>query len=147
MKKIIFSIIIIFLLLLTGCNKQTTEVINSDNSTSDNSQPEINKNNTTSDSMYKVGILQMVVDLDNAVQGFKDGMEELGFIESENIEYEYKNANAVSDKIIEYGEYFVNNDFDLIFCCSTPVTKALKNITEQLNKPIPIIFFREALTT
>ncbi|MBF0299139.1 MAG: ABC transporter substrate-binding protein [Oligoflexia bacterium] len=90
--------------------------------------------------VYKVGILQTSASLDNAVDGFKAGMKELGYIEGKNIEYEYKNANAVPQNIIEYAEYFAKSDKDLIFSCATPTTKALKLATSKEKKQIPVVF-------
>jgi putative ABC transport system substrate-binding protein len=90
--------------------------------------------------MYKIGILQMAASLDNAVQGFKDGMKELGFVEGKNVEYDYKIANGIMDNIIKYADYFANSDKDLIFGCSTPVTVVLKKATAKTAKPIPVVF-------
>ncbi|MBF0443539.1 MAG: ABC transporter substrate-binding protein [Oligoflexales bacterium] len=90
--------------------------------------------------IYKVGILQMVDDLDFAVKGFKEGLKELGYEEGKDIIYEYRNAKAISAKILEYGSYFVESKKDLIFACSTPVTKLLMNITATRKKNIPIVF-------
>ncbi len=90
--------------------------------------------------VYKVGILQMATSLDNAVQGFKDGMKELGFVEGKNIEYDYKIANGIMDNIIKYADYFASSDKDLIFGCSTPVTVMLKKATAKTAKPIPVVF-------
>lgn len=89
---------------------------------------------------YNVGILQMATSLDNAVQGFKDGMKELGYIEGKNVEYDYKIANGIMENVVKYADYFANSDKDLIFGCSTPVTTILKKATAKSAKPVPVVF-------
>jgi putative ABC transport system substrate-binding protein len=90
--------------------------------------------------VYKVGILQMATSLDSAVQGFKDGLKELGYVEGKNIEYDYKIANGITDNVIKYADYFAASDKDLIFGCSTPVATMLKKATAKSAKPIPVVF-------
>lgn len=89
---------------------------------------------------FKVGILQMVNDLDAAVDGFKAGMRNLGYIEGRNVVYEYQIANGVMETVLKYAEYYASSDKDLIFSCSTPVTKALKIATNKTKNPIPVVF-------
>jgi len=90
--------------------------------------------------VYKVGILQNVRDLDQAVAGFKDGMKNLGYEEGVNIEYEYQIADAVSAKMTLFAEQFVAAKKDLIFACSTPVAKVLKEVTAKAGGQIPVVF-------
>ncbi len=90
--------------------------------------------------VFKIGILQMVSDLDVAVEGFKAGMKNLGYIEGRNVVYEYVSANGVMENVLQHAEYFAASDKDLIFSCSTPVTKALKIATNKTKNPIPVVF-------
>ena len=139
MKYKLFFIFLISIVFLSSQNKskEITKNIERYNIKNDlNNKYTQDLQNPLQQKKYKIGILQMVKSLDNAVEGFKDGMKELGYIEGKNIEYEYKNANAVSGKIIEYGEYFINSNKDLIFCCSTPVTKNLAFVRRGYRHPL-----------
>ncbi|MBF0441114.1 MAG: ABC transporter substrate-binding protein [Oligoflexales bacterium] len=89
---------------------------------------------------YRIGILQMVDDLNNAVEGFKEGLKELGYVEGKDVKYDYMNARANPSKIIEYANYFLEIKKDLIFACSTPVTKILKSITKERKNNTPVVF-------
>lgn len=90
--------------------------------------------------VYKVGILQNVKDLDQAVAGFKDGMKKLGYEEGVNIEYEYQIAEAVPAKMAQFAEQYIAAKKDLIFACSTPVAKVLKEATAKSGVQIPVVF-------
>lgn len=90
--------------------------------------------------VYKIGILQNVKDLDKAVDGFKDGMKALGYEEGKNIEYEYQIAEAVPANMSKFAEQFIAAKKDLIFACSTPVAKVLKEYTAASTDKIPVVF-------
>ena len=46
--------------------------------------------------VYKIGIIQFAEhgSLDNCREGFIEGLAEAGFVEGENVEFEYQNAQA-----------------------------------------------------
>src|SRR4030042_4029968 len=80
--------------------------------------------------VYKVGLLQMAPSVAENMQGFKQGMEELGYKEGVNIEYTYRDANGDLKKLDQYAKELVDLKPDLIFVNTSPATAAIKKTTE-----------------
>jgi len=59
-------------------------------------------------------------------QGFYDGMAEAGFIEGENVDYIYRNAQGDMTNVVAIAEYFVSLKPDLIVSSTTPNSQATK---------------------
>ncbi|MDU1764302.1 MAG: ABC transporter substrate binding protein, partial [Anaerococcus vaginalis] len=76
MKKILGVLSLV--LLLVGCSSGSGE------------------KTSESEKVYKIGILQFAQhpSLDNCREGFLQGLEEEGFVEGENLEIDYQNAQA-----------------------------------------------------
>jgi putative tryptophan/tyrosine transport system substrate-binding protein len=89
---------------------------------------------------YTVGILNLYPELGNAVVGFKDGMDELGYVEGENITYVYDETlpfgELDQDEIIEAAQALVDADVDLLFASSGDEAAILMELTSD----IPIVF-------
>ena len=66
---------------------------------------------------------------------FRQGLEELGYIEGRNIVIEYRIADGKPDQYPGLAAELVNLKVDLIVTGSTPATQAVKNAT----KTVPII--------
>lgn len=86
----------------------------------------------------KIGIARWVEssDFDENIQGFKESLEDYGFIEGENIEYFEKNPNGDKLKQREIIQEFIEKDVDVIFSLTTPGTLIAKEMTQD----IPIVF-------
>lgn len=84
-----------------------------------------------------IGINQFVVHeaLDASRQGFLDVLKENGYIEGENIEIDYKNAQGEQPTALTIAQDFSNSKKDLIFAIATPSAQASYNATKE----IPII--------
>ena len=67
----------------------------------------------------KIGIIQLVKHdaLDRAYEGFVDGLEELGYVDGENIEIDYQIASNEQANCLTIAEGMVNDNKDLIFRC------------------------------
>jgi putative ABC transport system substrate-binding protein len=87
---------------------------------------------------YRIGILQMTEVLDISVQGFKDGMKELGYAEGKSVVYDYRNANGDVQKLREHAQYFADEEVDLIFSLTTIATKVARDASNGTG--IPIVF-------
>ncbi len=87
--------------------------------------------------VYTIGILWMNPTLD-AVAGFKDGMRELGYLEGDNLVYDYKNAMGSKEEARRYAKEFVDKKLDLIFVGTTPGTLIAKEATKGTG--IPVLF-------
>ncbi len=87
---------------------------------------------------YIVGIINPSAGLTSVVSGFKEGMDEQGYKEGENITYIYdgplEGMEVVDDKIVE----MLKTNVDLIYSVTTPATKKLKKALE--GQDIPGVF-------
>ena len=92
----------------------------------------------STDEVKKVGITQLVEHpaLDQAREGFVEGLKENGFVEGENLEIDFQNAQNDNPTSQTIASNFVNDKKDLIFAVSTPSAQAALNATQD----IPIVF-------
>jgi len=72
------------------------------------------------------------------VQGFRDGMAELGYIEGEGVTYIFEGSPIKGDELDAFLERLVEAEVDLIFTAGTPTGVAAYRITEGTN--IPVVF-------
>ncbi|SDI01876.1 putative ABC transport system substrate-binding protein [Alteribacillus persepolensis] len=85
-----------------------------------------------------VGATQIVEhpSLDEAYAGFKEALEDEGYTEGENIEYDYQNAQNDQNNTVTIANNFIADDVDLIFANSTPSAQAAL----QASTDTPIVF-------
>ena len=83
----------------------------------------------------KIGILRPGSPPDVNIEGFRQGLRELGYIEGQNIILEYRWADR-DERLPELARELVQLKVDVILAGSTPATVAAKEAT----KTIPIIF-------
>jgi putative tryptophan/tyrosine transport system substrate-binding protein len=85
----------------------------------------------------KIGISQIVEHpaLDNCRDGFVDGMEEAGFVTSEDVIYDFQNAQGEFSNAISIAQKFKDDNVDIIVAISTPIAQAAAQVTSE----IPII--------
>ena len=96
-------------------------------------------NSAASGDSVTVGIAQFAEhgSLDNCVEGFKLGMEEAGFIEGENVEYDLQNAQSDMATANQIAQNMVSSGYDLICGVATPMAQACYNAAEG---KIPVIY-------
>lgn len=82
--------------------------------------------------MFHIGILQMTQNLDDAVNGFKDGLKALGI----QADFSYRNADGNERELPRLAKKLAEEGPDLIFACSTPAAKAAKAAAGA----IPVLF-------
>ena len=117
MKKNIFILLFIFIMVFS-CSKT--------------------ENNQSSDNeLIKIGIIQLVEHpaLDQAYQGFVDGLKEAGYEEGKNVSFDYQNAQGEQANCITIAQKFLNDKSDLILAIATPAAQAAANLI----KDIPIL--------
>ena len=92
----------------------------------------------SSNEVKKIGITQLVEHpaLDRAREGFIEGLKENGFVEGENLEVDFQNAQNDNPTSQTIASNFANDKKDLIFAVSTPSAQAALNATQD----IPIVF-------
>lgn len=108
--------------ILTGCNTKTADT---------------NKNTSNaSDKAYKIGISQLIEhpSLDQAREGFVDGLKELGV----NVEVDVANAQGDTANTQIIAEKFVKDKVDMIYSIATLSTQSAKQATKDTN--IPVVF-------
>lgn len=133
MKQII-SLVIMVMLLMTGC---TTNAVNSteENSSSANESSSTSEETTGSSELIKIGITQIVEHpaLDSAKEGFIQGLNESGY--EGKVEFIEKNAQGDMATAQMIAEGFVKDKVDMIYAIATPTAQAAFNVT----KDIPIM--------
>ena len=93
---------------------------------------------TKKNNIYRVGILIDGNGFNDMIQGFKDKMTELGYIENESISYflEVGEGDTLKNKYL--AENLVKNKVDLILSLATPSTMAAYAVTKGTD--IPLVF-------
>lgn len=117
-KIVILSILLVSFLALVGCGSEGTG--SSDKKT------------------YKIGASQIVEhpSLDAAFEGFKAALADNGFVEGENVTYDFQSAQGDRNNAATIATKFVADGVDLIFTNSTPSSQSALNATND----IPIVF-------
>jgi putative ABC transport system substrate-binding protein len=87
---------------------------------------------------YTIGVVNLAPALDATLEGFKEGMTELGYVEGENITYIYEGATDSIDKLGPVAQGLVATDVDLILSITTPATQAAQQATAD--NDIPVVF-------
>jgi putative ABC transport system substrate-binding protein len=90
--------------------------------------------------MTKIGITQIVTHpaLDANRQGFIDQLAAEGFIEGENVEYDFRNPEGDMTVAASIAQSFVSEKVDLILSIATPTSQACVQAAE--GSKIPIVF-------
>lgn len=89
---------------------------------------------------YKIGISQIVTHpaLDATRKGLIDGMAEAGYIEGENVEYDYQNSEGDMALVASIAQKFVSDKVDAIVSIATPNSQAAVKAAKGTG--IPVIF-------
>ena len=89
---------------------------------------------SATDKIYKIGVLQLVEHqaLDNAYEGFIDGLAEAGYKDGEKIRIDYQNAQGEQANCNTIATKFVNDKADLILAIATPAAQAAANATTEI---------------
>lgn len=88
--------------------------------------------------IFQVGLLQMAPVVSVNMDGFRAGMEELGYREGENIAYTYRDAQGDLEKLKTYAKELADMKPDMIFVNTSPATLAIKETTQGTD--IPVVF-------
>lgn len=76
--------------------------------------------------------------LNAVISGFKEGLAGQGYVEGENLVYEYKDANFDPAVVAQMITALEATDPDLMLTVTTPITQASKRAVR--NKSMPIVF-------
>jgi len=89
--------------------------------------------------IYRIAILLRDTGYGQAIEGYKNKMSELGYVENKNVTY---SVYVVSDQkeLLQVARSLVEKGVDLIHTYSTLATQAAYEATKELNRPIPVVF-------
>lgn len=118
MKKIIAMLMAILLVAMSvGC--ATTE-----------------KNNGTD--MIQIGVIQQLQheSLDEAYQGFVDGLAEAGYVDGDNIKLSYQNASNELSNCQQICNTFLNDGTDMVLAIATTAAQSAVNAFQDTEVPV-----------
>ena len=120
-RVVAFALVVVLALgLIAGCSPKADE----------------NANETT-EPPVQIGVVQIAEHpaLDDARQGFIDGMADAGYVEGDKIELDVQNAQGDQNTLSTIADRFVSQRKDLIFAIATPSAQAVAAKTTE----IPIV--------
>ena len=86
--------------------------------------------------VYRVGALVADDQFIPAVDGFKQRMAELGYVEGKNITYDFQNSKGDQDVLKRLAEALVQRKPDLIVTSSTTASVPIAKLTQGTNLPV-----------
>ena len=86
------------------------------------------------DDTLQIGVIQYAEHpaLDQAYEGFKDGLKDEGYIDGENITIDFKNAQGDASNPETIANKLVNDGSDLIYAIATPAAQAVAQKTTEI---------------
>lgn len=89
------------------------------------------------DGVLSIGVLQLAEHsaLDASYEGFVDGLAEAGYVDGDNIEIVFENAQGDSSNCVTIADKLVNDGSDLIYAIATSSAQAVASATTD----IPIV--------
>ncbi|MBN2002080.1 MAG: ABC transporter substrate-binding protein [Anaerolineae bacterium] len=109
---VFFVCLIVFSMLLAACDKK--------------------------EKVYTIGVISSSANLNPTIDGFKEGMTGLGYVEGENLIYVYNGAITDTTQLDAAAQKLVAAKVDLILSLATPSTQAAQRATSGTN--IPVVF-------
>ena len=94
--------------------------------------------NRDTDRVYQVGVMITDDTYLAPVEGFKEGMKELGYTEGQHIVYQVRNAKLDREALRRFAQEFVQQRVDLIFTATYIGAQAAKEATAAAG--IPVVF-------
>lgn len=91
----------------------------------------------TKHKMIKIGVVNIVPALDYAIEGYKKGLQTLGYIEGENVEYLYDGAAKNLKDVDQLVQKLIDADVDLLVTFGNMAGVSAAKLTE--NTDIPVI--------
>ncbi len=88
--------------------------------------------------VYRIGVLSGLEFVYDITNGFKDGMENLGYIEGENVVYDVQRTDFDMENYTRILKRFEDEDVDLILVYPTEATIEAKKVADRGG--IPVVF-------
>jgi putative ABC transport system substrate-binding protein len=90
--------------------------------------------------VYRIGVLSPEVPPPGLLEGFQEGLRELGYVEGKNVAIESRNAGGKNERLSGLADELVRFKVDVILAVNTPAAQAAKKATAT----IPIVITRVA---
>jgi putative ABC transport system substrate-binding protein len=90
------------------------------------------------DRVYQVGVMITDDTYLAPVEGFKQGLKDLGYVEGQHIVYQLRNAKLDREALRRFAQEFVRQRVDLIFTATYIGASAAKDATASVG--IPVVF-------
>lgn len=91
-----------------------------------------------SSDVVKIGVIQQMqhASLDEAYEGFVDGLAEAGYVEGENLEIDYQNASGEVSNCQSICEVFKSNNDDLVLAIATNAAQSAVSTFQETETPV-----------
>lgn len=88
--------------------------------------------------VVNVGVIQYMQheSLDEAYEGFVDGLAEAGYVDGENLKLDYQNASGEVSNCQQICDVFSSNDTDLVLAIATPAAQSAVNVFQETDVPV-----------
>lgn len=80
--------------------------------------------------------LQQHASLDEAYQGFVDGLKEAGYVDGENIKIDFQNASGEVTTAQQICDIFLGNGVDMVLAIATPAAQSAVNVFQDTDTPV-----------
>ena len=131
-NKLVWSamLLVVIMVLIAGCTQPATPA----GEPAESETPSSVEEGTEAPQTYKIGIVQIVEHpaLDSAREGFIEGLKDEGFVEGDNVVFDFKNAQGVMATAVTISEGFVADKVDLILAIATPCAQAAATATDEI---------------
>ena len=86
----------------------------------------------------RIGVIQYTqhASLDDAYEGFVDGLAEAGYTEGENLTLDFQNASGEVGNCQSICDGFASNGEDLVLAIATPAAQTAVNVFEDTDTPV-----------
>lgn len=85
---------------------------------------------------YRVGIMLPGDQWASSVEGFKEGMKRLGYVEGRDVRYLFENAKGDKKKVAEITKKFVDEKVDVIYTITNTALKVVAEVSRPSKTPV-----------
>ncbi len=92
----------------------------------------------SSGDVLEIGVIQYMphASLDEAYNGFVDGLAEAGYVDGENIHINFQNASGEVSNCQSICDLFRSSDTDLVLAIATPAAQSAVNVFQETDTPV-----------
>ena len=96
---------------------------------------------------FTIGVVNLSAGAEGALDGFKEGMAELGYVEGENVSYIYDGPVSATDALEPAVQKLVENDVDLVLSLTTPAAIRAKRAVEGTDTPVVFLLVYDPVSS